>query len=184
MKDKLSIGEFARLRNVTTETLRYYDRIGLLKPIKVDSKTGGPILSYNYGYKKYDRLKDTLKLSSKVNITIGVVLFFILFTFGKQLVSLFVSGNESVINLAVEESKIYAFAFFVCGFNIIRSGYFTAIGDARGSIIIAASRGIVFIILGISILPMIIGMSGVWVTVPFAECMTFIIGMYLVKKKL
>ena len=40
MKDKLSIGEFARLRNITTETLRHYDRIGLLKPIKVDPKTG------------------------------------------------------------------------------------------------------------------------------------------------
>lgn len=40
MKDKLSIGEFARLRNVTTETLRHYDRIGLLKPIEVDPKTG------------------------------------------------------------------------------------------------------------------------------------------------
>ncbi|WFD10250.1 MerR family transcriptional regulator [Tepidibacter hydrothermalis] len=40
MKDKLSIGEFAKLRNLTTETLRHYDRIGLLKPIKVDPKTG------------------------------------------------------------------------------------------------------------------------------------------------
>jgi DNA-binding transcriptional MerR regulator len=40
VKDKLSIGQFAKLRNVTTETLRHYDRIGLLKPIKVDPKTG------------------------------------------------------------------------------------------------------------------------------------------------
>lgn len=40
MKEKLSIGEFAKLRNITTETLRYYDRINLLKPIKVDPKTG------------------------------------------------------------------------------------------------------------------------------------------------
>ncbi|PAB56204.1 MerR family transcriptional regulator [Anaeromicrobium sediminis] len=40
MKDKLSIGEFAKLRNITTETLRHYDRIGLLKPIKIDPKTG------------------------------------------------------------------------------------------------------------------------------------------------
>ncbi len=40
VKDKLSIGEFARLRNITTETLRHYDRIGLLKPIEVDKKTG------------------------------------------------------------------------------------------------------------------------------------------------
>nr|WP_207714662.1 MerR family transcriptional regulator [Clostridium tetanomorphum] len=36
----MSIGEFARLRNITTETLRHYDRIGLLKPIKVDARTG------------------------------------------------------------------------------------------------------------------------------------------------
>jgi len=47
---------------------------------------------------------------------------------------------------------------------------------------IAASRGIVFIILGINMLPMVIGMSGVWLTVPFAECIAFIICMYLVKK--
>lgn len=40
MKNKLSIGEFAKLRNVTTETLRHYDRIGLLKPTEVDPKTG------------------------------------------------------------------------------------------------------------------------------------------------
>lgn len=40
MKEKLSIGEFAKLRNVTTETLRYYDRIGLLKPMEIDTRTG------------------------------------------------------------------------------------------------------------------------------------------------
>jgi DNA-binding transcriptional MerR regulator len=40
VKDKLSIGEFAKSRNITTETLRHYDRVGLLKPVKVDSKTG------------------------------------------------------------------------------------------------------------------------------------------------
>lgn len=40
MKEKLSIGEFAKLRNITTETLRHYDRVGLLKPNSVDKKTG------------------------------------------------------------------------------------------------------------------------------------------------
>lgn len=141
-----------------------------------------PILSYNYGYKKHDRLNDTLNLALKVNLVVGVILFFILFVFGKQLVSLFVSGNQEILNLAVGGARIYAFAFLLCGFNIINSGYFTAIGDAKASIIIAASRGIVFIILGINILPIIVGMSGVWLTVPFAEGMTFIIGMYLTKK--
>lgn len=40
MKEMLSIGEFARLRHTTVETLRHYDRIGLLKPVKVNPETG------------------------------------------------------------------------------------------------------------------------------------------------
>lgn len=40
MKNKLTIGEFAKLRNITTETLRHYDRMGLLKPTEIDSNTG------------------------------------------------------------------------------------------------------------------------------------------------
>ncbi|MCT4620300.1 MAG: MerR family transcriptional regulator [Marinisporobacter sp.] len=49
MKNKLSIGEYSKLRNVTTETLRHYDRIGLFKPIKVDPETG---------YRYYSILQD------------------------------------------------------------------------------------------------------------------------------
>lgn len=162
-------------------TINYISQFGTLIMFGISDGIG-PILSYNYGSQKQDRLDNTLELALKVNLVVGVILFFILFVFGEQLISLFASGNEEILNLAVRGSKIYAFAFLLCGFNIINSGYFTAIGDAKASIIIAASRGIVFIILGISILPMIIGMSGVWLTVPFAECITFIICIYLVKK--
>ncbi|MCY6372226.1 MATE family efflux transporter [Clostridium ganghwense] len=161
-------------------TINYVSQFGTFIMFGISDGIG-PILSYNYGYKKYDRVNGTLKLATKINLIVGVILFFILFLFGKQLVSMFVSGNKEVLNLAVDGSKIYAFSFLMCGYNIINSGYFTAIGDAKGSIIIAASRGIVFIILGINILPIIIGMSGVWLTVPFAECITFIVGMYLIK---
>ena len=161
-------------------TINYISQFGILIMFGISDGIG-PILSYNYGNKKHERLNNTLKLASKVNLIVGLILFFILFVFGEQLVSLFASGKEEVLNLAVGGARIYAFSFLVCGFNIINSGYFTAIGDARSSIIIAASRGIVFIILGINILPLIIGINGVWLTVPLAESMTFIIGMYLVK---
>ncbi|WP_053957274.1 MATE family efflux transporter [Inediibacterium massiliense] len=161
--------------------INYISQFGILIMFGISDGIG-PILSYNYGYKKYDRLNHTLKLASKVNVVVGVVLFFIIFVLGEQLIGLFTNGNEEILNLAVRGARIYAFSFLLCGFNIINSGYFTAIGDAKASIIISASRGIVFIILGINILPMMIGMNGVWLTVPFAECMTFIIGMYLVKK--
>lgn len=66
MKDKLSIGEFAKLRNITTETLRHYDRIGLLKPIKVDPKTG-----YRYysilQYEKLGTIKELRQLGMSID---------------------------------------------------------------------------------------------------------------------
>ncbi|GAA0181744.1 multidrug efflux MATE transporter CdeA [Clostridium sediminicola] len=141
-----------------------------------------PILSYNYGNKRQDRLNDTLNLASKVNLAIGLILFLTLFIFGKHLIALFASGNKQVLNLAVSGSRLYSFAFLLCGFNIIRSGYFTAMGDAKASIILSASRGIIFIVLGINILPMLVGNNGIWLTVPFAESMAFIVGIYLLKK--
>lgn len=49
MKEKLRIGEFAKLHNVTTETLRHYDRIGLLSPIEIDNTSG---------YRYYSLLQD------------------------------------------------------------------------------------------------------------------------------
>lgn len=163
-------------------TINYISQFGILIMFGISDGIG-PILSYNYGCKKYDRVDDSLKLATKVNLVIGIVLFSILFLFSRQLVSLFANGNEEILNLATEGAKIYSFAFLICGYNIIKSGYFTAIGQAKASIIIAASRGLVFIVLGIKILPAIIGINGVWLTIPFAEFMTFIIGVHLVQKK-
>lgn len=140
-----------------------------------------PIVSYNYGTKNKQRLDEALGLAIKVNVSIGIILFLTLFGFGRPLVSIFANDNQAIIDLATSGSKLYALAFLVCGFNIIYSGYFTAIGNARASITIALSRGIIFIVAGIYLLPMIIGISGVWLTIPFAEVITYIIGINLIK---
>ena len=162
-------------------TISYISQFGTLIMFGISDGIG-PIISYNFGDKKHDRVKSILKLSDSIILGVGIILFIIIFVFGKILVSMFAGSNKDVLELAVNGSKIYAFAFFMNGFNIVNSGYFTAIGDAKASIIIAASRGIIFIILGIIILPMILGISGIWLTVPFAELMTFIIGLNLMKK--
>ena len=89
-----------------------------------------------------------------------------------------------VTNIAVNGAKIYAIAFLFSGLNVIYSGYFTSIGKALASIVVAASRGIVFIILGVSILPRIFDIAGVWATVPTAEILTLIIVVFLCKNSL
>lgn len=162
-------------------TISYISQFGTLIMFGISDGIG-PIISYNFGDKKHDRVKSILKLSDGIILGVGIILFVIIFVFGQMIISMFTGSNKDVLELAVNGSKIYAFAFFMNGFNIVNSGYFTAIGDARASIIIAASRGIILILLGIIILPIILGTSGIWLTVPFAELMTFIIGLSLMKK--
>ena len=141
----------------------------------------GPIISYNYGAKQYDRIKEILKLSSIISVSLGAIIFTIIIFFKENLVGLFVSNNKEVFDLAINGARIYALAFLISGLNVIYSGYFTSIGKALASIIIAASRGIVFIIIGVMIIPRLLGIDGVWATVPCAELLTLIIVILLYK---
>lgn len=101
--------------------------------------------------------------------------------FKENLIGIFINNDPEVFNLAVHGAKIYSLAFLISGLNVIFSGYFTSIGKALASIIVAGSRGIVFIIMGIIILPKFFGIDGVWATVPFSEILTLIIVVLLYK---
>ena len=142
----------------------------------------GPVISYNYGAQVHDRVKQMMNISCKMAIIMGSALVVLIFLFGKYLIMMFVSDNQAVLDLALHGSKIYAFTFFFNGLNILFSGYFTSIGDALSSIIVAVCRGMIFILLGISILPQFIGISGVWMTVPVAEVLTLLVVIFLFKK--
>lgn len=142
----------------------------------------GPVISYNYGAQLHDRVKQMMNISCKMAIIMGSALVVLIFLFGKYLIMMFVSDNQAVLDLALHGSKMYAFTFFFNGLNILFSGYFTSIGDALSSIIVAVCRGMIFILLGISILPQFIGISGVWMTVPVAEVLTLLVVIFLFKK--
>ncbi|MGL4991615.1 MAG: MATE family efflux transporter [Sarcina sp.] len=142
----------------------------------------GSIISYNYGAKKIERVKKIMSFSLKITVVVSIVTFIILFFFSKPLVSIFIASEKEVLDIAVDGSKIYAFAFLLNGINTMCSSYFTSIGYAKESIIIAMARGLLFIILGINFLPILFDLDGVWLTVPFAEFMTFGICCFLINR--
>ena len=139
----------------------------------------GPIISYNYGNKRYDRVKETMDKSKKIILAVNLSIFLILVFFGKQLTTIFIQNNDVITNLVASGSKLYAIGFLFAGFNIVNSGYFTYIDQATNSIIVAASRGLIFIIIGIIILPKFLDISGVWLCIPFAEVITYLITLKL-----
>lgn len=144
-----------------------------------------PIVSYNYGANQWGRIKDVLKLAIKCNLTIGIIIFLSLVFFGHHIISLFFNNKEvEVIRIASGGTTIYAFAFLLNGFNILSSSYFTAMANAKISIIISLLRGLIFTAIGIYILPRIFGIDGIWFAVPIAELLTFAVSLILVKRSL
>ena len=164
-------------------SINYVAQFGILVAFGVVDGIAS-IISYNYGAKRFDRVHEILNLSIKVLLATCLITFIILFFFSENLISLFVSSEKEILDMAIKGSKIYAFAFLTNGLNILCSSYFTAIGYAKESIIVAICRGLIFIVLGISILPTILGLNGVWLTIPFAEVMTLGVCFIIVKKYL
>lgn len=139
-----------------------------------------PIISYNHGSKRQKRVKAVTGLAVRTNLMIGVLLFVTLWLAGEQIVALFFKSDEAaVMNIAVKGASLYAFAFLFNGLNILASGYFTAIGDARKSVVISLCRGLVFISLGIYCLPRWFGGEGIWYVIPAAECCTLLVVLFL-----
>ncbi len=139
-----------------------------------------PIVSYNYGHQKYNRVKSVMRLAIIGGFIIGCILFSVLLLGGESLAGMFADAEE-VVQIARGGATVYAFAFLVNSFNIIYSVYFTSIGGAKESAVIAFSRGILWIVIGINVWPMLFGLTGVWMTIPVAESMTVLLVMYLVK---
>lgn len=142
-----------------------------------------PIVSYNYGAQQWARIKQVLRLAFISNLAIGIIIFLALTVFGEQIISLFFKTTEvDILKIATHGTSIYAFAFFLNGLNILSSSYFTAMANAKLSVIISLLRGLIFIIIGINILPLIFGIKGIWAAVPLAELLTFFVAFYLVKR--
>ncbi len=142
-----------------------------------------PVVSYNYGAKLWDRIREALKVVFRANFLIGLVFLVLLWTCGEYIISLFLdSSSQKVIDMAVQGSRIMGFSFLMNGFNIFSASFFTAIDNAKWSLMIASLRGLVFIITGITILPGLLGVTGIWLTIPIAEFLTILIGSSLLRK--
>lgn len=140
-----------------------------------------PIISYNYGAGNSERVSKILKASTIANLIIGIIIFLVMSIFSEPLINIFLKDGKSVLEIASNGAKIYGLAFLFNGVNILVSSYFTAIDDPKSSIIVASSRGIVFIVVGMIILPYLFGINGIWGTIVFAEVITILICMRLIK---
>lgn len=143
----------------------------------------GTMVSYNYGAGHLERVRKILRLALLLNLISGTLIFLILKLFSRPLIALFIPDQPAIMQMAVQGAQLYSIAFLLNGFNIVHSGYQTALGNAVNSALIAGSRGLIFISAGMLLLPKIFAINGVWLSVPFAELITVLICILLDRRE-
>jgi putative MATE family efflux protein len=144
-----------------------------------------PMLSYYYGEQNHEKLKKLVAVSLKVIAVISVMTVVMSFALTKPLVSVFARPDNPVYGLAVTGNRICTIALFFIGFNIFASGMFTALSNGVVSAILAFSRSFVFMLATMLVLPLILGVNGIWLATPAAELMALLLsaGMFLKYRK-
>lgn len=148
-----------------------------------------PIISYNYGAKKYDRVKTTVNLAILIATGIVFIGYMITRLFPEQLITLF-NRDPELLDFGRTAVMSWFLMFPVVGFQIIASNYFQAIGQPKSAILLTLSRQVILLIPAILIFPKFWGMEGLLHAAPFADFFSafltgiwFLIGMKTLGKK-
>lgn len=128
-----------------------------------------PIAGYNYGAKKYDRVKGVYFRTVRYALTISVMAFLLFQIVPRQIVSIFGNGSEEYFLFAVRYFRIYLFATFLNGIQPVTSTFFTAIGKPVKGIFLSLTRQILFLLPLIVIFPLFMGIDGIMYAGPIAD---------------
>ena len=153
----------------------YYFFIAVYMGIAV---AAAPIVSYNVGSGNYEKIKETTRYSFITIAISSVLILAISLLYGREIIHLFV-GDGNVFHLTWDALKLFSPVFLFIGLNVFLSGYFTALGNGFISALISSLRSLILVVLFILILPKLLGVSGVWMTMPMAEAVTIFIAVYL-----
>lgn len=142
-----------------------------------------PIVSVNYGARKYERVYEVVRLGIYTSLITGVCFFCIGQFFPKQLSAIFIQGTEKeLVDVTIIGIRLYFISFLLMGLNTVITAYLQAIEYAKISTYISIGRGCLFVLVGLMVLPSFFNLNGVWLTLPFAEGITFILSIVLFKE--
>lgn len=121
------------------------------------------------------------------SIVTGIILSIVLiggvWFFASDITSAFNSEQSAQLAAyAIPGIRIYFIGFFAAGINIICAGFLSATDHAKESSIVAISRGIIAIIIFALVLPIFLGITGVWLAFPAAEAVTLLLAIFMTKR--
>lgn len=137
-----------------------------------------PILGFNYGSKNRKRLEECLKLSLKLSFSILLVISIFLFIFPAQIIGLF-DPTDNMLSIGIPAFKIISFGFIFTSIAIILSIFFQSIGKGKYSLTASVFRQVITIIPASYVLSRLIGVNGVWLSIPISEFVACLVTIVL-----
>lgn len=155
----------------------------ILMPIFGINQGVQPIIGYNYGAQKYDRVKEALKLGIQVATVIVCFGFLIAMLIPEQLVAVFNKDDQALIDFGAHALRVFFIFLPIIGFQIIAANYFQAVGKPKEAAILSLSRQILLLIPALIILPKFFALNGVLMAGPLADLGSSVItGIWLFRE--
>jgi len=139
-----------------------------------------PLNSFNYGAKRYDRVKKTLRFALISASAVSTVVFLLFQVFPRELIFIFGENDPLYVDFAVRYLRIFMFMTFASGVQPVAATFFPSIGKPVRGTWISLSRQILFIVPLLIILPLFFGLDGVLYAGPVSDLLAAIISSALI----
>ena len=156
----------------------------IFMPVFGLSQGAQPLMGYNYGARKFDRVRQLFWTSAAAATGVMVVGWIVSQSFPVAILRLFVAADSHLIPLGTQALRIFSLAFPIIGFPIMGGQFFQAIGKPVPATLIALSRQILLFIPFILVFPLFWGLPGIYAAAPASDVLTTLIALPLVLRQL
>lgn len=140
-----------------------------------------PLVSFTYGAEEKELAKSIRRRTNGYVLGTGILVIAVMLILSDWYSGIFVK-NELIKGMVQSGLSIFTLSFLFSGINTITAFYFTSIGKAKESATISALRGLIVLLICIFTLPVLFGMTGVWMVAPVTEVVTITISIYYIFK--
>lgn len=140
-----------------------------------------PIIAYNCGARKRERVTETIRLSITYAIVIMVVGMTVLQVFPGNLFSLF-NASESMLSIGIPALRIISLSYVLAGVSVVASSVYQAFGNGVLSLIVALVRQLVVLLPVAYLLSLLGNVNYVWWAYPVAETVTILLNLVFLRK--
>ncbi|MDO4285497.1 MAG: MATE family efflux transporter [Eubacteriales bacterium] len=137
-----------------------------------------PIIGYHFGADNRAELQNMFRKSYAIILVASVGMTVLAEVFARPLVAVFISDKPELITLTTHAFRLYSISYLLSGINIFASAFFTALCNGAISAIISTLRTLILQAAMIFILPVFLGLNGIWLAVVAGEILTLAVSLY------